>query len=1407
MKKPDSKKAPAQKSPVAAQARGRVDFPVVAIGASAGGLDAFKQFFSAMPADSGMAFVLIQHLDPTHESLMADLLSRYTRMKVMQVEDRMPVRSDCVYMIPPGKSLALSDGVLQLTDPVMRRGMRMPIDFFFRSLAEGQREKAICIVLSGTGTDGTLGLQAIKANGGMTMAQDPATAQYDGMPRSAEATGMVDYLLPIEKMPETLLKYVGHFYIQAVESSAPATKEPDHLQSVLAVLHARTKHDFRCYKKGTLRRRIERRMGINHVERIAEYLMLIRESPNEATLLFKDLLIGVTGFFREPEAFKVLEQEVIPALVRERSGDAPVRVWVPGCASGEEPYSIAMLLIEQLQVARRSLDLQIFGTDIDQDALEFARTAIYPESIGADITPERLQQLFDKEGERYRVVKRVRESVVFAVQNLIADPPFSKLDLISCRNLLIYLEPEVQKKLIALFHFALNEGGYLFLGNSETVGHQDDLFEPVSKKWRVYRRIGVVRRDRVVFPAAATAWDRSRESGAAPQPLAARKPTHGDITRELLLEEYGPAAVLINRKYEILHFFGPTEKYLKLPDGAAVLDLIEMLREGLRTKLRAAVHKAMRDGSRVEVGDARVRRDGGYFPVRIRVRPAKAAQGAEGLLLVAFEDVQPAEPQALAGAEPTNAEDVLSQQLEHELKSTKEDLQSTIEELETSNEELKASNEEVMSMNEELQSTNEELETSKEELQSLNEELSTVNNQLQDKVEELEATNDDLANLLSSTDIATLFLDTELRIRRYTPAATRLIKLISTDIGRPLGDIAQEFDARELVSEAQTVLRQLAPVECEVGTDGGQWFLRRILPYRTKDNRINGVVVTFTDVSESKRTGEELRILNENLEQRVAERTGYLALLHDVATVANQARTLDEAYQTILDQVCRRMEWPVGHVCKPHGDDEAAFSDSGLWSLHPPERFQDLLHASREVTFIPGEGMVGQVIATGEPEWLTEVASHELCVRSKAVADLGLQTVFLFPVLVGERVVAVLEFFATQALSPDHALIDVGAQVGTLLGRVYERTQAEERLRKLSEAVEQSPNAVVITDRAGTIEYVNPAFSRVTGYGLDEAIGQNPRLIKGDETPRAVYKELWRTITAGGTWRGEFHNRKKDGTLYWDYAAITPILDGAGKITHFLGIQTNITERKEAEERARQRDSELAHMSRLNTMGEMASMLAHELNQPLTAIVGYTTGAARRLRAQREADPELLQVLDHTAEVAKRAAEIVGGIRKFIRKEDNAPQPVHINAVVREVLDLLGTEARRSGIAIETDLASGLPAVEGDTIQLEQVLLNLVRNGIDAMETVTDRARLLSLRTLINGEGELEILVRDTGVGLPAQEAPRLFDAFVTTKSNGLGLGLSISRTIVEAHGGRIWAETGGDQGAVLHVSLPVPKA
>ncbi len=567
------------------------EVPIVGIGASAGGLDAFRRFFQAMAVDSGMAFVLIQHLDPAHESLTAGLLARYTRMPVVQVQDRMRVEPNHVYVIPPNKYLSIAGHLLRLSEPVLVHGLRMSIDSFFQALARERHEKAICIILTGTGTDGALGLRAVKGEGGLAMAQSPETAQYGGMPNSAIATGLVDYVGPVEALSEKVLQYIRHAYVRAMDR--PQTlleKAPDDVRSILAVLHARTRCDFRCYKKGTLMRRIARRMGVTQIDGLADYLSYLREHSVEVTRLFKDLLIGVTGFFREPEAFKALEQ-AIARLLENKEPDSPLRVWVPGCASGEEPYSIAMTLIEQLQAAQKNCPLQVFATDIDEEALAAARAGVYPENIGADLAPERLRQFFKKKGYTFEVSKALRESVLFAPQNLIADAPFSKLDLLSCRNLLIYLQPEVQRKLISLFHFALNEGGTLFLGSAESIGQRDDLFEPLSKKWRIYRHTGVARRNAVDFPILPGKAARSPLL-AAEAALWSDPVRLGPLAQQVLLESYAPASVLIDRTYQILYFYGPTDRYLKQPSGAPTDDLIARAREGLQTKLRSALYEA-----------------------------------------------------------------------------------------------------------------------------------------------------------------------------------------------------------------------------------------------------------------------------------------------------------------------------------------------------------------------------------------------------------------------------------------------------------------------------------------------------------------------------------------------------------------------------------------------------------------------------------------------------------------------------------------------------------------------------------------------------------------------------------------------------------------------------------------------
>jgi two-component system CheB/CheR fusion protein len=852
---PSPKQAARPAPPQRKVGKGRL--PIVGIGASAGGLDAFRRFITKVPANSGLAFVLVPHLDPTHESLMAELLGRYTTMPVVEAGDGVRVEADHVYVIPPNRDMALHAGKLRLTQPAEPRGLRTSIDYFLRSLVDEQHELAIGIVLSGTGTHGTRGLTAIKAGGGLTMVQDPATAEYDQMPRSAVNAGVADFILPPEQMPDALVHYVRHFYVNGGPEAEAIEEATDDVKQILALLHARLKLDLHCYRKRMLRRRIERRMSLSHLNEMPEYLKLLRDNPDELRQLARDLLISVTGFFRDPEAFQVLSEKVIPALLQRKQNGSTIRVWVPACATGEEAYSLTMLLLEHMALAQKNYRLQVFASDIDEDALATARHGVYPESIAADVSAERLARFFTRADDHcFEVAKQLREPIVFAGQNILSDPPFSKLDLISCRNLLIYLESDAQRRLIPLLHFALNEEGILVLGPSETPGRHGDLFEPISKKLRIFRRSGHGRPEQVQFPSPLGREPRGLHG--QPREPAPPRPNFAELTNLGLLEEFAAAAVLINRKGEILYFHGMTSRFLEMPPGEPTQDLLRLAREGLRPKLRAAIHKAIHEQQRITTGRVRVKFNGSAIWARATVKPIQPPRGPEGFLLVVLEEQREAANHA---DEPAAGADTLERQLESELQATRQDLQSTIEELESSNEELKSSNEEVMSMNEELQSANEELETSKEELQSLNEELTTVNNQLQEKISQLEQTNNDLANLLSSTDIATVFLDTSFRVKRFTPATTKLLSLLATDVGRPIETFARRFTDGDLLANCKRVLETLTPLEKEVKTDDDRLCLRRIMPYRTLDNKVEGVVLTFTDVTALKRATEHQRLL------------------------------------------------------------------------------------------------------------------------------------------------------------------------------------------------------------------------------------------------------------------------------------------------------------------------------------------------------------------------------------------------------------------------------------------------------------------------------------------------------------------------------------------------------------------
>jgi len=857
-------------------------FPIVGIGASAGGLAAFEAFFSGMPAqaDTGMAFVLVQHLAPDHKSILVELVKRYTRMQVFEVEDGMRVLPNCAYIIPPNRDMALLNGTLQLLEAVAQRGQRLSIDFFFRSLAHDQRERAMCVVLSGSGSDGTQGVRAIKAEGGMAMAQNPDSTEYDGMPRSAIGTGLIDYILPPAEMPAQLIAYTAHALGKmTVREPEPAARTDDVLKKIFVLLRAHTGHDFSQYKQNTVGRRVERRMAVHQIEQVDLYLRYLQETPQEIDALFRDLLIGVTSFFRDIEAFDALQQR-LASVLSTKAADSPLRVWTTGCSTGEEAYSLAILLREQMDALKKTFKVQVFATDIDARAIDTARAGLYPASIATDVSAERLARFFSAEDGGYRIHKSIRDLLVFSEHDVIKDPPFSKLDLVSCRNLLIYMGPELQRKLIPLFHYALNPDGLLLLGSSETVGDFTELFAPVERKAKLYQWQGDSRSTRQA--SLARFWPRASEptagSSQARPSARASGPSLRDLTERALLSRT-PVGALVNEQGDLLYLHGQVGKFLEPPPGEAGLSIIKMARPGLRQDLTSALRRAAAQSERITCLNVRVKTNGHFTTINLSVEPVfldeQNTVGAN-LFLVAFEEVSaeesalPPHSEGSAPTEPSNDAERQVARLTQELRAKDEHLLSTHEQMQTSNEELRSSNEELQSTNEELQSTNEELETSKEELQSVNEELATVNSELQAKVTDLSRANNDMNNLLAGTGVGTVFVDHQLCIQRFTPAVTQLINLIRSDVGRPLSHIVNNLQGYDrLVLDVQEVLDTLTPREVEVQTHAGAWHLLRIRPYRTLENVIEGAVITFMEVTDQKRA-QSVLLEHESLRRMAA---------------------------------------------------------------------------------------------------------------------------------------------------------------------------------------------------------------------------------------------------------------------------------------------------------------------------------------------------------------------------------------------------------------------------------------------------------------------------------------------------------------------------------------------------------
>ncbi len=821
-------------------------------------MEALEQFLGKVPEKSGMAYVVIQHLDPTQKGMLPELLQRITPMKVLQVTDRMPVKVNSVYVIPPNKSMSILNGVLHLFEPVESRGMRLPIDFFFRSLADDRRDLSIGIILSGMGSDGSTGLRAIKEKNGIVVVQDPADARFDSMPRSAIELVLADIVAPASELPGRLMEFLKH--IPAIRSDLETEiKDKSSLDKIIILLRTYTGNDFSLYKKNTLYRRIERRMSVHKIDKIVTYVHFLQGNPKEVEILFKELLIGVTSFFRDTAVWVKMQETIISEILSGIQPGTMLRAWITGCSTGEEAYTLAIVFREALEkVAQHGgTSLQIFATDIDTDAIDIARRGIYPANIAADLSPDRLNRYFISTEEGYRIKTEIREMVVFAQHNIILHPPFTRIDILSCRNLLIYMDPDLQKKLIGLFYYSINPGGLMLLGSAETLGTQGHLFTQVDSKLRIYKRTHSSHLPEFFdFPSS---FSRSK-SAINKNMLPDTKDLNFQVLADrLLLDYYSPAGVLVNEYGDVIYIHGHTGKYLEPAAGKANMNIFAMLREGLRNEFHHAFRKAVTNKETVVLHNIRISSNGISQVVNIDIKWIDKPELLYGTLLVIFTEVKevPARrPAVKTKGNPDNA--MKEKELEAELQRMREVMQNTLEEVQTSQEELRSTNEELQSTNEELQSTNEELTTSKEEMQSLNEELQTVNAELQAKVDDYSRVNNDMKNLLNSTEIATLFLDKELNIRRFTLQATKIFKLIKGDIGRPFTDQTSDLNYPELADDAREVLRTLVFIQKEVPANDGRWFLVRIMPYRTFDDRIDGLVITFINISEHKKTEQKL---------------------------------------------------------------------------------------------------------------------------------------------------------------------------------------------------------------------------------------------------------------------------------------------------------------------------------------------------------------------------------------------------------------------------------------------------------------------------------------------------------------------------------------------------------------------
>lgn len=1373
----------------AVPSRGYQLTPLVGLGGSAGSIGALRSFFRSVPPDCGLAFVVILHLSPDHESTLADLLRRGTKMRVLQVTEALKVEPNTVYVIPPGKSLRAADGQLRLGELQPDHGRHVAVDLFFRTLADAHGPHSTAIVLSGADGDGAIGIKRIKERGGLTIAQDPAEAEQPAMPLSAIATGMVDWVLPVAEMIPRVLDYYkreGEIRLPPEEIPPPpegaknaAGADEAALRDILTFLRARTGRDFSCYKRATILRRIGRRMQVNGIDDLQGYLSCLRTRPGESAALLQDLLISVTNFFRDAECFSAMEAHIPALFTGKRPGDT-VRVWVAACASGEEAYSFAMLLSEHSRTVERPPPIQIFATDLDEEAVQTARDGIYPSTIEADVSEERLRRFFVKEHRGYRVRRELREMVLFAQHDLLKDSPFSRLDLVTCRNLLIYLNRDAQSRVFETFHFALLPGGRLFLGSSESVEDGSQLFSVLDKKHRIYSqkatpRVGLpVPTGPGTLALALEAQQAARDgpviAGPAfgpapagptrtPRPVEGRHGSWGELHFRLL-EHLAPPSILVDSEHDIVHLSASAGGFLQFGGGEPSRNLLRAVHPGLRIELRAALYQAAQGGEAVEVADIPLDLPGGATSVSLRVK--SAGDLGQEMYLVVLDARKPELPPATPETVAQRAEsDPVARHLDRELERLKVHLRDTVEQYEASTEELKASNEELQAMNEELRSATEELETSREELQSINEELTTVNQELKSKVDELGHANSDMHNLMDATAIATVFLDRDLRITRFTPSAVSLFNLIPTDVGRPLTDLTSQLHYEELGADAQRVLERLVPVEREVGQADGSWYLARLLPYRTLDDRIAGVVLSFVNITERKQA-DEMRLW-----------------LSSVVTSSSDGIISFSLDHTILS-------WNKGA--------EQLFGYTAQEAIGRPLQM-----------LAPGAGATrdqDQLVARiGEAG---PVNNHETVRRRK---DGTLVEVSL--------TVSPIRDEAGKVMAGTALIRDIS---GSKKSAEALRT-SEERLRLIIENAREY--AIFSMDLGRRVTIWSSGAQKILGYPEEEVLGQPADIIfvPEDRAAGAPEKEMSQALAEGRAGDDRFHQRK-DGSRFWASGMMMLMRDAQGRAVGFVKILRDQTAARNAEEELKRGRQELLSVLESNeqaraeleeadrTKDRFLAVLSHELRNPLASIasaaelLGVAAGEADRTRAS--------DVITRQAQAMRTLLDDLLDISRLrLGKLALQRRPVPLGAIVQAAVETTRPLVEAAGHKLSLRLPSHEIEVDGDPLRLGQVVSNLVTNAVK----YTPAGGHLSVGMELSGP-EVILTVDDDGIGIEAGELESIFGMFSQAAGGhehsrgGLGIGLALVRNIVDLHGGWVKAESGGaGRGSQFRVGLPVLRA